>query len=300
MKAANKSTFSIAKVVTDEVLAALRSGEELPWIQPWRTAGIGAPYNPITKKEYRGINFLTLKLRNIGTDSLFVTAKQAFAKGGTPKKGKAQSVVFFNFIEKEENDAAGTVNKVRFPLMKYFNVWNLNDIEGGDFNFKLPPREIVINELAEQMLKHSGATLTIGETNTYRELTNEIVLRDRQQFSNDDLYYGTMFHQLLHSTKQPLKRMVGNNAEGEALEYMVAELGASMLCAYAGIDGYRTEHTAGYIQRWITALENNEKFVVMAAQRAQKAVDHLLARSYEQVDTAYTVEPQEDPMPLAA
>jgi antirestriction protein ArdC len=299
MNTPTKSTFSIAKVVTDEVLAALRSGNELPWIQPWRTAGIGAPYNPITKTEYRGINFLMLKLRNIGTDAMFMTAKQAFAKGGTPKKGKAQSVVFYNFIEKEESNASGGVSKVRFPVMKYYNVWNLKDIEGGNFDFKLPPRNIVINDLAEQMLSASEVTVTSGDFNAYREESNQIVLRNRQDFMNDDLYYGAMFHQLLHSTKKPLKRMVGNNAEGEALEYMVAELGASMLCAYAGIDGYRTEHTAGYIQRWIVALESNEKFVVMAAQRAQKAVDYLLARSYEQTGTPDTIDTQE-PELLAA
>ena len=291
----SKSSFSIAQVVTDEVLTALRSGQELPWIQPWRTADIGVPYNPISKTQYRGINFLMLKLRQ-SSGSMFVTAKQAVGRGGKPLAGKANPIIYFNFIEKEEKDAAGNKTVSKFPMMKYFNVWSLSHIEGGDFDFKLPPRNIVINALAEQLVGNAGVTRTVGAENAYRDLTREIVMKERQDFITDDMYYGVLFHQLIHSTKAPMKRTVGDNEVAQAFEQMVAELGASMLCAHAGVDGYRTEHTAGYIKHWIKALEGDEKFIVMAAQKAQKAVDYLLGQSYQSVDISAAA----NDLPLAA
>lgn len=274
----SKSTFSIAKVVTDQVIEALRSGNELPWVKPWRTAGLGVPYNPVSKTTYRGINFITLGLKN-GMDAQFVTAKQAMAKGGQLKKGAAQPVVYYSPIEKEVDDGAGQKKKIRYFLMKYYNVWNISDIEGVEFP-AVPQRDIVINDFAEELLKKSGVKLIEGIEARYSALTHELVMPSQMKAVSDDFYYAIMFHQLIHSTKDALKREVGQNAQGDAFEKLTAELGASMLCAHAGIDSFRTEHTAAYIQPWITALENDEKYIIFAAQRAQKAVDYLLDKTF--------------------
>lgn len=274
------SSFSIAKVVTDKVLEALKSCNELPWIKPWRTSGIGVPFNPVSKTQYRGVNFVTLGLCN-GMDSQFVTAKQAFGLGGTVKKGSAHPILYFNFIKKEVEDATGTKVERKYALPKYFNVWNVNDVEGVDFD-KPIPREIVINEFAEKLIKCAGVELIEGTDSSYLELTHQVTMPSRNKFINDDFYYGLMFHQLIHSTKGALKRNLGKNTEGEAFEELVAELGASMLCSHAGIDSFKTDHTAAYIQPWIKALEGDVKYIILAAQRAQKAVDYLLGKTFEE------------------
>lgn len=276
------SSFSIAQVVNDKVLEALNSDRDLPWIKPWRSAGIGTPFNPVSKTEYRGINFLTLSLIN-GADSQFITAKQAFKLGGKPKKGMAQPVIYFNFVEKEETDAQTNLKPSRYALMKYFNVWNVQDIEGVSFD-TLEPREIVVNAVAEQLVSNAGITLTNGTEGKYTELSHQIQMPERNRFINDDFYYATLFHQLVHSTKSELKRVSGKNDQGNAFEELVAELGASMLCAHAGVDAFSTDHTAAYIQPWINALEGDKHYIIMAAQRAQKAVDFLLGKAYKSVD----------------
>lgn len=274
------SSFSIAKVVTDRILEVLRSGDELPWIKPWRSAGIGAPYNPVSKTQYRGVNFVMLGLFN-GLDSQFITAKQAFGLGGTLKKGAAQPVLYFNFVEKEdENKVTGTKEKRRYAMLKYFNVWNVNDVEGVSFG-ALAPREIVLNDLAEKLIQSSGVKLVNAEQFAYLESTHEVAVPDRNKFINDDFFYGLMFQQLIHSTRGALKRAFGKNEKGEAFEELVGQLGASMLCAHARIDSFKADHTAAYIQPWIKALEGDEKYIILAAQRAQKAVDYLLGITFD-------------------
>ncbi|WPP51786.1 zincin-like metallopeptidase domain-containing protein [Catalinimonas niigatensis] len=60
-------------------------------------------------------------------------------------------------------------------------------------------------------------------------------------------------------------------------EELVAEMGASFP---SNLMGLQTEaeltDSASYIQGWLRVLRNYKRFVVEAAQQAQKAVDYIL------------------------
>jgi antirestriction protein ArdC len=49
-----------------------------------------------------------------------------------------------------------------------------------------------------------------------------------------------------------------------------------MLCAEAGIFQETEDNSAAYIASWLTRLENDNRLVVAAAGKAQKAADYIL------------------------
>ncbi|MDA8093700.1 MAG: zincin-like metallopeptidase domain-containing protein [Betaproteobacteria bacterium] len=74
---------------TDKIVAAIESGERLPWDKPWR-AGIG-PRNAVSGKEYSGMNRLMLAVAMMDagySDPRFVTFKQAKGLGGQVDNGQ--------------------------------------------------------------------------------------------------------------------------------------------------------------------------------------------------------------------
>lgn len=58
-------------------------------------------------------------------------------------------------------------------------------------------------------------------------------------------------------------------------------MGAAYLCAEAGISPAVIENQAAYIAGWLKKLRDDQKLVVHAAAKAQKAADFILGRSAE-------------------
>ena len=58
-------------------------------------------------------------------------------------------------------------------------------------------------------------------------------------------------------------------------EKLVAEIGASFLCAISGIVNETLVQSASYINSWLRVLKEDAKIIVIAASQAQKAVYHI-------------------------
>ena len=100
-------------------------------------------------------------------------------------------------------------------------------------------------------------------------------------FKTADYYYGTLFHELVHSTgaEQCLNRkgvadLVVSGGDAYAKEELVAEIGAQMLIAVTGLD-VDTDNGQAYINGWIDKLNNDPKLAMSAATHAMKAVDYI-------------------------
>ena len=52
-------------------------------------------------------------------------------------------------------------------------------------------------------------------------------------------------------------------------------MGASFLCARAGIENTTIDNSAAYIQSWMKALQDDKKLLVIAAGQAQKAANFI-------------------------
>jgi antirestriction protein ArdC len=60
-------------------------------------------------------------------------------------------------------------------------------------------------------------------------------------------------------------------------EELVAELGAAMLCTVTNIDSSKAfRNSVAYIQGWLRALKNDNKMIVWAASRAEKAAKYIM------------------------
>ena len=114
---------------------------------------------------------------------------------------------------------------------------------------------------------------------------------DTNRFDSKELYFLTLYHEMTHSTgnQSRLKRFEEEDAvsaafgsESYSREELVAEMGASMMAAEAGISSQELlEHSASYLQSWIRVLKGEPKMVVIAAAQAQKAADYILGKKFE-------------------
>ena len=120
--------LTVYEVITDRILAQLEAGT-VPWTKPWNGEA-GMPKNLISGRAYRGINVFLL--HSLGYASpFFVTFKQAKKLGGqVPKGEKGCAVVFWTWIDREEETEDGPVTKARVPLLRYYTVFNVEQCDG--------------------------------------------------------------------------------------------------------------------------------------------------------------------------
>lgn len=73
-------------------------------------------------------------------------------------------------------------------------------------------------------------------------------------------------------------------------EELVAELGASMLCALVGIENMTINNSAAYIGSWLKRLKNDNKLIVQASTKAQRAVDYIMNQLDEEIEDTEEME----------
>ena len=118
----------------------------------------------------------------------------------------------------------------------------------------------------------------------YQPSTDSIVVPMKQQFQVVNEYYSTTFHEITHSTghKTRLDRLqtgqiAAFGSEEYSKEELVAEIGSATLMNLLGIETVKTfRNTTAYIQSWLNVLKNDNKFIVSASSKAEKAVNFII------------------------
>jgi antirestriction protein ArdC len=110
-----------------------------------------------------------------------------------------------------------------------------------------------------------------------------INMPNMHSFQSGVEYYGTLFHEIIHSTgheKRLGRKEVFQNphfgSEMYSLEELVAEMGSCYLKSHTGIPINNLDNNAAYIQNWLKVLKGDKRFIVSAASRAQQAVEYIL------------------------
>lgn len=270
------------EIITNRIITELEHGT-VPWMKPWH--GTSGAISHITGKPYSLLNQLLL-----GEAGEYVTFRQATEEGGHVRKGeKARYVCFWKWIENKDED---TGEVTRIPYLRYYTVFHINQCEGIKpkfiaslpFHSDLQPVEEAEHIIADYVSR-SGVTLTVKQSNQayYRPADDEVVIPLLSQYEDIGEYYSTAFHELTHSTGHPsrLNRIDSVSHFGNAdysREELVAELGASYLTNYAGIEtGAPIKNSAAYIAGWLKALKSDKRFIISAAGKAEKAVRYILA-----------------------
>jgi len=271
------------QIVTESIIKQLESGVA-PWRKPWRTE---IPANLVSKKEYRGINIF--RLASLGYGSRYwVTYRQAQALGGNIKRGEHGSkVVFWKFDEyRKESKETGETENRKSILLRYYNVFNLEQCEG--INSPEPVPAIHPIEQCESIVNSMQNPPGFEQDSRafYRPSADTVGMPSRSAFDSPEKYYSTLFHELTHSTGHPSR--VGREgimehnpfgSEDYSKEELVAEMGAAMLCGVAGVESQTLDNSASYLQSWINRLRSDSRLIVSAASQAQKAADYILARA---------------------
>jgi antirestriction protein ArdC len=158
------------------------------------------------------------------------------------------------------------------PRLIYPSVANLYAVLLWQFTFFCRPQRGLSSYAMGGTIKHGGGRAC------YIPSLDQINLPEKESFNTSADYYATAYHELIHYTgaEKRLARLKNDSfgSEGYAFEELIAELGASMLCAYNGINA-QLQH-ASYIDSWIKALRGDKKFIISASAKAQKAVNYLL------------------------
>lgn len=115
---------NVYQMVTDRIIEELEKGL-IPWNKPWTGVRSGA-FNRISKKPYSLINQMLLK-----HNGEYATFKQWQDLGGHVRKGeKSEIVVFWKIYEKEEINDNGEKEIKKIPLLRYYNVFHISQVEG--------------------------------------------------------------------------------------------------------------------------------------------------------------------------
>ena len=99
----------------------------------------------------------------------------------------------------------------------------------------------------------------------------------RSQFSSDEAYLQSLFHELAHSTldRNRTGRGLEGTPEGRAKEEVIAEMASAILINEFGLD-YDTENSAEYIKSQALGEGLTDADIADASVKAQAAVDYLL------------------------
>ena len=287
---------SLAEEMAQRLIEKLKEGV-IPWQKTWDTTGLyPIPYNPITKKMYRGGNLLQLFMQDYD-DRRWLTYKQAQSIGAQVRKGdKSTAIIYWKFDEMQTKlddqgnpilDDNGHEVKERVKLERprpfISHVFNAEQIDG------MPPlsstekiHEWEPLEKAEEILTASGAKIEHKQQGrAYYSLTEDkIVLPVKTQFHSPEGYYATALHELSHWTghETRLNRDMGHpfGSGDYAKEELRAELASAVICTEIGVPNLKLDNTAAYLKSWIEALQNDPKEILRAASSAEKIREYVM------------------------
>ncbi|MDR1296338.1 MAG: ssDNA-binding domain-containing protein, partial [Deltaproteobacteria bacterium] len=287
----NESRREEAAILAERIREA-----EAPWQKNWTPAECCAPYNPVSKKEYRGYNRLILAMPGYN-DPRWLSQKQLTARGWRVREGESpRGIEFWQYgSSRPATDAKGNqlkyndeplVVSVKFSMTLYrryavFNATQLELLDGGPVP-SLEPRVVPWSgmEALDRLVRATGAMIRHDQADRcyYDINTDSIGMPDPSAFKSSGAYYASLLHELAHWTRRPgrLDRPKDQSRESEAREELVAEISAWMLCQDMGLD-YEPENHYSYCHGWAEDLAHDPGAVASATSQAEKVRGYLLA-----------------------
>lgn len=272
--------MDIPERITALILEKLTAGT-VPWRQPWTIDTW--PRNLVSKKCYRGINVFLLTLAGHASP-YWLTYRQAGKLGGCIRKGeRGMMVVYWKLLDIIDEEG----EEKQIPLLRYYTVFNLEQCESIPTP-ESPPQAQVHEPLTrcEGILANMPNPPPVEENAVracYDPNRDKIHLPPRKCFDNVEVFYATLYHELIHSTGHPsrLNRRTVSEAswfgsENYSKEELIAEMGAAFLCAHTGIENKTINNSAAYIAGWLERLRNDQRLVIVAAAQAQRAFEYVV------------------------
>lgn len=279
-------SINVYELVTNRIIEQLENNI-VPWEKPWGGMLDGA-FNRVSKKPYSILNQMLLKY-----GGEYASFKQWKDLGGHIRKGeKSEIVVFWKMYPIKEKQDDGTEIIKTIPLLKYINVFHISQVDGVEPLKQKVTHDIEPIDKAEKILNDywNRENITIehvkGDKAFYSPMFDKIQLPLFEQFKQSEEYYSTAFHESVHSTMKTSRcnrqedrkgKVVSFGSEEYSKEELVAEVGSAQLMNIVGIETTKSfRNSTAYIQSWLKVLRNDNKFIVSASSKAEKAVNYIL------------------------
>ncbi|RWF05826.1 MAG: DUF1738 domain-containing protein [Mesorhizobium sp.] len=274
--------------ITDKIVEQLEKGVR-PWHQPW--GANGTPTRPLRHNgvPYRGINTVLLWMEataNGYASPYWMTYRQAQELGGQVTKGQTSTlVVYAGAIEKTEEAENGEEIEQRIPFLKGYPVFNCDQIDNLPAQFcpaAIEPRSPMERfDAADAFFANTGAEIRFGGNKAFYSPAGDFIACPLfEAFESPESFVSVVAHEVSHWTKHPtrLDRDFGRKTwgdEGYAIEEIVVEISACMICADLGIEAEPREDHAAYIASWLKVLKNDKRAIFQAAAHAERAAAYL-------------------------
>jgi antirestriction protein ArdC len=289
----------IYQMIEDNIINQLKNGKV-----PWRRCYHVKDYGAFCRSHKTGKPYSLLNQFLLTEPGEYWTFKQIQEAGYRLKRGSSShKIVFWSFLEVRDRNRRNVNYENQddrfklIPYLKYYNVFHESDIEGLPVNEPTDAEEEKrigqnmesIEEAEAIIMNYLSANpdismVTADRTPCFSPARNLISMPQKSQFDSLFDFYGTAFHEIIHSTARKVKREVQRGREGYAREELVAEIGSAFLCGYAGIrEEDVIKNNAAYCANWLTALKDNIKNLVWASSRAEKAANYVVNKN-ETVD----------------
>lgn len=279
-------SINVYELVTNRIIEQLENNI-VPWEKPWHGTIDGA-FNRVSKKPYSILNQMLLKY-----NGEYATFKQWQELGGHIRKAeKSEIIVFWKMYPIKEKQDDGTEIIKTIPLLKYINVFHISQVDGVEPLKQKVTHDIEPIDKAEKILNDywNRENITIehvkGDKAFYSPMFDKIQLPLFEQFKQSEEYYSTAFHESVHSTMKTSRcnrqeyrkgKVVSFGSEEYSKEELVAEVGSAQLMNIVGIETTKSfRNSTAYIQSWLKVLRNDNKFIVSASSKAEKAVNYIL------------------------
>lgn len=138
----------------------------------------------------------------------------------------------------------------------------------------------------------------------YSMSKNEIVVPEKGQFKDGESFYGTLFHEMTHSTgaEDELGRLKPTSfgSKEYAREELVAELGSALVSQRYGMTKHIKEDSCAYLKSWLDSLKESPQFIkttLLDVKRATSLITQRVDRIAQGLDEGMAegkdVSPQE-------
>lgn len=279
--------MTVYEIVTDRIIKELQTGQ-IPWRKPWISLGMqeGA-YNRITKRPYSMLNQMLLK-----KSGEYATFRQWTTLGGHIQSGaKPDIIVFWKINEFDEKKENGDIEIKRVPVLRYYRVFHISQVKGVDpLDPPAESSDIGIesgDQLIESYISRESIKIIkdeISDRAFYSPSRDYIQVPCKKQYPDDiSEFYSTVFHEMSHSTghvtrlDRNMMSVTSFASEDYSKEELIAELSSAMIMNILKIETRKTfKNSTAYIQGWMSQLKKDNRLIVSAANKAEKAVKYIL------------------------
>lgn len=189
-----------------------------------------------------------------------------------------------------------------YPKMQVFRVFNVqqtnlqearpelwNKLTNGDA-IKMDESEKISFEPMDVMIRDNHWICPIKPMHQdkayFSIVKNEIVVPEKAQFKDGESYYGTLWHEMTHSTgiEGQLDRIkpAAFGSDEYAREELVAELGSALVAQRYGMSKALKEESCAYLKSWLKQLRESPQFIKTTLLDVKKATS-LITQNIDKI-----------------